>query len=283
MSAVADVQTMLPGSGRSLDEKVDRAVKRVRIFEFLARRLDPSGYYLAFSGGKDSVVIKEIVRLAGVRHTSHYNITTIDPPELVRFIREVHPDVKRRRPPRPFFSLMPFRGIPMRKGRWCCREFKECHGLGSVKIFGIRAAESPRRRKMWKILTVWKTGGWALNPILFWSDADVWQFIRERALPYCELYDEGFRRLGCIGCPMAGAHGRRREFARWPGYARQWRRAFGKLWDRRAGTLQKRGPNKGREWMFSAKFQTPEQAFDWWLSDRSLPQDPDDGCAMGLW
>jgi len=69
-------------------------------------------YYGCFSGGKDSVVIKELARRAGVRIVWHYNVTTIDPPELVRFIRREHPDVAFERPKHPFFVEMRTHGFP---------------------------------------------------------------------------------------------------------------------------------------------------------------------------
>lgn len=59
-----------------------------------------------------------------------------------------------------------------------------------------------------------------VNPIVDWTDEDVWEFIRDRNLPYCSLYDEGFKRLGCIGCPLSGRKGMERDFERWPAYRR---------------------------------------------------------------
>lgn len=66
--------------GNTID-KVQTAIDRLRAFE------PEEGYYLAFSGGKDSVVIKAIADMAGVKYDAHYNATTVDPPELVRFIK----------------------------------------------------------------------------------------------------------------------------------------------------------------------------------------------------
>jgi len=275
-----EYQLALLGSGCTMKELVKSSIATLRFY------LDQSDglYRLAFSGGKDSVVIKRLAKMSGVPFEAHYNVTTIDPPPLIRFIRKYHSDVVWDRPKRPFFALLPFRGIPMRKGRWCCREFKECKGTKErVGVVGVRAAESPRRAKKWSVFTRHGPGNKpVLAPILHWPDDAVWKFIRSEKIPYCELYDQGFKRLGCVGCPMAREKGRRREFARWPRYERLWRKAFDKLWDRRAGTLQTRGPHKGKEWFFSANFGTAREAFDWWLSDASLPKDKDDNC-MGLW
>ncbi len=275
-----EYQLALIGSGVTLKELVESTIKTLR---FYLDELEDI-YDLAFSGGKDSITIKRLAEMAGVPFKAHYNVTTIDPPELIWFIRKHHPEVKWNRPKHPFFTLLPRRGIPMRKGRWCCKEFKECKGSKDrITIMGIRGAESPRRAKLWKVFTMTGPGGTpALAPILHWPDDAVWEFIRSEGIPYCELYDQGFKRLGCVGCPMARSQGRKMEFARWPRFERLWRKAFDVLWARKAGTPQKRGPNKGKEWMFSAKFKTAREAFDWWLSDKSLPKGEDENC-MGLW
>ena len=117
------------------------AIARLREFE-------PSeGYYLAFSGGKDSVVLKALADAAGVKYDAHYSVTTIDPPELVRFIRKHHPEVHWERPSKPFLVRLPEKGFPLRQRRWCCEEYKEQGGTGRVVLTGIRAAESARRGK----------------------------------------------------------------------------------------------------------------------------------------
>lgn len=164
-------------------------------------------YWGAFSGGKDSVVIKELARLSGVRVQWHYNVTTIDPPELVRFIKQHHADVEWVKSKHGnFFHRMVEKGFPTRINRWCCEEYKEgCSPRGAVLILGVRAEESPRRAAIWKPVTFHtRTRAWAVAPILMWKHGDVWQFIRDRGLPYCKLYDEGWKRLGCIGCPFCG-------------------------------------------------------------------------------
>ncbi len=275
-------QQVFPVMGQSLDEKVHHSIAELNTYE-------PAGeYYGCFSGGKDSVVVKELARLAGVRVKWHYNVTTIDPPEVHRFIRREHPDVQWERRPKHFFQVLAEQqGYPTRISRWCCREFKESHGHGQVMVTGIRAAESPRRAKAWKVFTRWHTrnqavASWVLNPILQWSDDDVWRFIRERELPYCKLYDEGWKRLGCIGCPMGHAEQVERQFARWPQYERAWRRAFHRLWARRRDTTITRGKRKGRQWPGFPTITTADELFEWWVSGDSCPDKNDDDCQMGL-
>ena len=261
------MQTTLPGFYESL---IDASVETLKLWA----PKDGSPYYGCFSGGKDSCVIKEIAKMAGVPIDWHYNVTTIDPPELIYFMREYHPDVKWERPKRNFFAELAARGYPTRRTRWCCEEYKEARSpKGSLVVLGVRAAESPKRAAAWQTFTRHtRTGGHAVLPILHWKDDDVWRFIRERGLPYCKLYDEGWKRLGCIGCPVSNVTVRRREFARWPGYERAWRRAFSRLWDKRAGTMQR----NGNPWSGSANFDSSDEMFDWWVSDEPLPGNNDE-------
>lgn len=101
-----------------------------------------------------------------------------------------------------------------------------------------------------------------LNPIIEWSDAEVWEFIKAQNIPYCGLYDEGWKRLGCIGCPMATTRGREREFVRWPKYKDSYIRAFGRMLKER----EKR--NKLENWKMGTR---PIDVFNWWMEYDILP------------
>jgi phosphoadenosine phosphosulfate reductase len=249
-----------------LDDLVRESIELLREHE------PPDGYHLAFSGGKDSVVIKHLADRAGVRYRAHYAVTTIDPPELFRFIRSSHPDVVCDRPRHgSFFRRMEtVKGFPTRRARWCCDEYKETNApKGARMVMGIRAEESAARSARWSSISVHRrTGELCVMPIFGWASDELWEYIRGEAVPYCSLYDEGFHRLGCIGCPMAREAGRRQEFARWPAYERRWKLAFARIWDRKAGTTQR----DGREWFGSARFQRWQDLWEWWLSDRPLPE-----------
>jgi phosphoadenosine phosphosulfate reductase len=245
----------------------------------LLRKHEPAGgYHGCFSGGKDSIVIKQLALEAGVSVEWHYNVTTLDPPEVVHFIRREHPDVVFDRPKHGnFFARMEVKGPPTRRARWCCAEYKEAASpKDALLILGIRGEESPRRANMWsEVHTHTRTGITAVLPILRWGKLHVWDFIYDREMPYCSLYDEGFDRLGCVGCPMAGREGRVREFARWPKYERMWKRSFERIWTRRAGTTRR----DGLEWFGSAFFRCWEEMWDWWMSDDGLPVEDESQCA----
>ena len=102
-----------------------------------------------------------------------------------------------------------------------------------------------------------------INPIIDWEDRDVWDFIRAERIHYCELYDEGWHRLGCIGCPMAQQHGREREFIRWPKYKDAYLRAFDRMLQERI----KRGKIDG-SWRIGT---TARDVFNWWMEYDVLP------------
>jgi phosphoadenosine phosphosulfate reductase len=232
---------------------------------------DNEPYYGAFSGGKDSVVIKELARLAMVPVRWHYNATTLDPPELVQFIRRHHPDVEFNKPEKSFAQWVRTMGLPTRRVRWCCKILKEdaASPKGARLILGIRAAESPRRAANWQVFTGHRgTGDYAVCPILHWRKDDVWRFIHERGLRYCELYDEGFGRLGCILCPMAPPRKRQRDATRYPAVTRQvYRAAKARFEEQKA---------KGVDTRTYRAFETFDEFWGWWLDDRKLPGGNDD-------
>lgn len=69
-----------------------------------------------------------------------------------------------------------------------------------------------------------------VNPIVDWEEEDAWEFLNEVVkVPHCYLYDEGFTRLGCIGCPLAGKEEMLRSFERWPKYRDAYIRAFDRM------------------------------------------------------
>jgi phosphoadenosine phosphosulfate reductase len=103
----------------------------------------------------------------------------------------------------------------------------------------------------------------AVNPIIDWTDAEVWEFIRSNGIPYCSLYDEGFHRLGCIGCPMARQKGRERDFMRWPKYKEAYLRAFAKMLIERE--------KKGKLDATLRMGATPTDVFNWWMEYDVLP------------
>lgn len=262
-----------------LGYKVEQAVNLIRLYEGQALQLSPDGYYVCFSGGKDSIVMAKLFEMAGVKYGLHYNNVTIDPPELVRFIKKEYPQAEWHSvgTPLPYYMAKQSCGPPTRLARWCCEIYKEQGGDGYFKAIGVRAEESARRKGLWKQVTANRRGGSFLCPILYWTDADIWQFIRDHNMSYCELYDQGFHRLGCIGCPMGGAKQQALEFQRWPGYERLWKRGFQKYWDAWKGVPRKDG---GDRWI--EKMKTVDDLWQWWTSGKAYEGEGAD-CQLFLW
>lgn len=249
-------------------------IDRIKAFE------PEDGYYLAFSGGKDSVVIKALADMAGVKYDAHYHNTGIDPPELVRFIKDKYPDVifdtPRDRDGKrvTMWSLIPQKKIPpTRKMRYCCSQLKESNGQGRLVMTGVRKAESARRKHQAHlyrettasgkekfttdnvedaeiIYTCQQNRKKVLNPILDWTDDEVWEFIKEYQIPYCELYDQGFKRLGCIGCPL-NPKTQRELLERYPKYKALYLKAFDEML---------------KQYTEPTAWQTADDVMTWWIS-----------------
>lgn len=265
----------------SLQLRIDYSIDLLRKAEPLALKMHPDGFHLAFSGGKDSQVLYHIAQMAGVKFKAHMQITTLDPPELMHFVRTQYPDVTLHRPEMNFYQLIvKKKSLPIRQVRYCCAYLKEQAGAGTITLLGVRKEESARRDKRNEIERIAKNpadrklnidmfdveaetghtciGGRdkiVISPIFNWTKNDIWNFIRGNNLPYCKLYDEGFCRIGCLMCPMASKSERARERKRYPGIERAIKRSIQRLID---------------EHDYFGNFNaTADEIFDWWLSDEN--------------
>ena len=235
-----------PTAPNSFSDKLANSVALLRRHQKLAVEMSPGGYYLAFSGGKDSQALYHVAKLAGVRFEPHYAVTTLDPPELVKFIRTHYPDVIFDHPHEPFVSLcLRKRMLPTMKIRFCCALLKETKGAGSVTLTGVRREESARRARRNEVeVAGHKFSGSSsqfdqftrskrveplrcvdgrdkviVNPIIDWTARDVWHFLNGVVgVEHCCLYDEGWQRIGCMFCPMASQKNIERAERRYPKY-----------------------------------------------------------------
>ena len=94
-----------------------------------------------------------------------------------------------------------------------------------------------------------------VNPIVDWMENDIWDYIAAEKIVMNPLYCEGFSRVGCVGCPMAGRAGRKREFARYPKIKAAYIRAFDRMLERR------------RERGLPCDWQTGVDVYHWWMED----------------
>lgn len=249
---------------------VERSIAIIQEFE------PEEGYYLAFSGGKDSCVLLELAKRSGVKFDAHYNVTGIDPPELVRFIRREFTEVEWSHPPREnWWRGIGMHGLPLRDKRWCCRSLKEHGGRERLVLTGVRAQESRARARRGMVHPCNRLSKTFVNPIFFWSEQQVWEFIRGEGLPYCELYDQGWKRIGCVVCPFESPANTQRSMARWPRlfeatrkqaerYYNDRRDAYNRWLATEEGKRGKRpsGPDR--------RFTTFGEWWEWWLA-RRLP------------
>ena len=278
-------------------EKEKTAIQRLKAFE-----PESEPYYGCYSGGKDSDVIRILLELAGVKHELVHNLTTVDAPETVQYVKSLK-DVRIDRPEKTMWQLIEEKKIPpTRLIRYCCSELKERGGKGRVKVTGVRWDESKNRSDnqgtvtiIGKPKTVQKTGeelgvnftstakgglvlnddndesrrmvemcyrttSTMVNPIIDWTDADVWTFLKYYGCESNPLYQCGFCRIGCIGCPMAGKH-RYAEFRRYPKYKLNYIKAF----DRMLDNLKKDANNNGE--ISNIGWQSGEEVFRWWMGE----------------
>lgn len=269
-----------------LRKKMLHSVELLQKAEKIALNYDAEqGYFLAFSGGKDSQALYHMTQLAGVRFQGHMNLTSVDPPEVIRFVKKNYPEVELKKPGKSIFQSAVERQIlPTMRVRWCCAEYKETAGAGKVTLIGIRKAESSRRakrneveinnrkfsgnldgleeyrqeQKAKRIRRKSKEDGvnitnaneeqtlgcihgkesLLISPIIYWTEQDVWEFLNDVVkVPHCSLYDEGWHRIGCIGCPMSSYKQKMIENERYPHVKRNWIKAIKTI---RNGGLQKR-------------------------------------------
>ncbi len=283
-----------------MSDKEQLAIQRLREASEMSLYQYKKPLIITDSGGKDSSVCVELARRAGISFEVEHNLTTADAPETIYFIRREfarlealgipckinHPYYKGKRT--SMWALIPQKLIPpTRSMRYCCSVLKERGGQGRFIATGVRWAESVRRRdsrgifekgaadpakriilnndnddkrRLFEHCTLQAKR--VCNPIIDWTDSDVWDFLLSEKIPLNPLYAEGFSRVGCVGCPMAGKK-RYREFARWPAYERMYLHSFERMLEER----RQRGKlDKG--WRCGA---TGVKVFHWWMEDGVLP------------
>ena len=218
-----------------LQRKVDRAVKLIQ-----SAGKDGQVVEVAYSGGKDSDVILELTRMAGIKYRAIYKNTTIDPPGTIAHV--IENGVEIIRPKETFFHLIEQNAFPNRFARFCCRYLKEYKVLDRC-IMGVRRAESTKRATRYNEPTECRYYGSkkehveAFYPILDWSDDDVVEFITEKGIKIHPLYfrQDGSidpkRRIGCMCCPMASTKKRLEQFKERPGMVKAYIRAGQKFRD----------------------------------------------------
>ena len=280
-----------------LSKKIDTAIKLLKAHE---RPDEP--YYLCYSGGKDSDCIRILAALANVKHDIAHNLTTVDAPETMQYIKSI-PNViinKARWSDgshKTMWNLIVKNHMPpTRFTRYCCEHLKEQGGKFRLKITGVRKSESRNRAANGGLIKVigkpkttqkyaeeigadyevtkqgglimnydneesrrvvehcFRTTSTMINPIIDWTEAEVWEFLNYYGCEGNPLYQCGKKRIGCIGCPMQGSKGMKRDFAKYPKYRDNYIRAFDKM-------LLEMPDEKEVTW------RTGLDVYKWWVGD----------------
>lgn len=281
-------------------DKEQLAIARLQDAARLSEHRYKKPLMVTYSGGKDSQVLVALAERAGINFEVVNSHTTADAPETVYFIREqfkameergikcsiVMPRYKDK--PVSMWTLIPQKLMPpTRLVRYCCDVLKENTGKNRFIATGVRWAESARRKNSRGVMEVMHKdpakriilmgdndekrqlfetcnlkGKMTVNPIVDWSNADVWSYIHSEVLPTNPLYQCGFERVGCVGCPLGGYKHQCRDFAKYPKFKEAYIRTFQRMLDIRE-KLQMQ--NDTAEW------KTGEDVFHWWIEDGVLP------------
>lgn len=265
---------------KRLQYKIDAAIDFLKRGEKLALSLNEQGYFVAFSGGKDSQVLLWLVQQAKVKYKAYYSVTTNDPLQNVQFIRKYYKEVIFLHPKDNFYTLVEKNGLPLRQMRYCCKVLKESAGAGFATLVGVRREESVRRSKYDFVDVVSRrkehkerVGGYDLDdmiavnhqcikgkdkvllrPMLDFTEKDVWTIINEFHLPKNPCYEK-VGRVGCIFCPFSSRQTIERYCIEYPKVKETLLKSI--------SIFLKNKPSIGL---------SKDEYFDWWLSDMSLQE-----------
>lgn len=278
-------------------DKEQAAIARLKEAALMSETYYQKPLIVTTSGGKDSDVCISLALAAGIDFEVQHNHTTADAPETVYHVRDTFRRLEEKGikctinwptykgQPVTMWSLVSQNAIPpTRVYRYCCSVLKEGGGNGRMITTDVRWAESARRRKNRGIYEVVPRdlrkkviinndnddtrrlfencklrAKRVCNPIIDWTDRDVWDYIGSENISVNPLYQCGFNRVGCIGCPLARRRIREFEFALYPTYQMAYIHAF----DRMIEVRKARGVD--------GDWQNGVDVFHWWMEDGVLP------------
>lgn len=240
----------------SLQKKIEQSINLIQLLD------KPEYIYtVGFSGGKDSIVLLDLVKKSNVKYKAIYNNTTVDFPEIKSFIKKNYPEVEIKNPKLNMIKLIEQKGIPLRRHRFCCANLKENSEVNQRIVLGIRKQESFKRSLYEPEQCNKKRNSVRISPILEWTDEDIWEYIKANKLPYLKYYNPpfSFRRIGCVGCPMTTQKTRIKEFTFFNKYVYLYVKAFEKRRNKSKSELLK-------------QFSSGWEIFHWWISEQSMKQ-----------
>lgn len=280
-------------------DKVDVAIMRLKEAALMSETYYQKPLLLCYSGGKDSDVILELAKMAGIPYEVQHSLTTGDAPETVRHVKAkfkeleagghckivkiVYPTYKGERT--SMWKLIPQKLMPpTRIVRYCCSILKENTESNRFIITGVRWDESVKRKNTRGIYeTMAQNIGERVilkndndekrqlfesckmkskhccNPIIDWKDNEVYSFLYDRKVQLNPLYSTGYCRVGCVGCPLGSLRQRQQEFATYPKIKQNYLIAFEKMIKERKKRCKE------------VQWRTAEEVFHWWMEDGVLP------------
>lgn len=265
------------------------SIERIKMAASMSEHFYKKPVLLCYSGGKDSDVLLELAKRSGVRFEVQHSLTTVDAPPTVYHVWDTFYGLEMEniqcvinKPKMSMWKLIvQKKSPPTRLIRYCCEELKEQAGRDRHVMTGVRWAESVKRKNRGIYEDINKNTDKRIiltndnddkrmltercqlhaktvtNPIIDWTDDDIIDFIRSEKLKINPLYNAGYIRVGCIGCPMAGKRARRKEFADFPTYEKAYIRAFEKMLEAR----------RIEERSVYGKWTTGRAVFEWWMEN----------------
>lgn len=269
-------------------DKEKKAIERLKLASDMSLQYYEKPLIVTTSGGKDSDVCIRLALNAGISFEVQHDLTTADAPETVYHVRNTfkrlenkgikcsfnYPTYKGKRA--TMWNLIPQKLLPpTRIMRYCCKVLKEQSGRNRMITTGVRWDESVRRKKTRATYELFTNNienkillndnddkrmlfencqlkaKRIVNPIIDWTNRDIWDYIHSEKIQMNPLYSCGFNRVGCIGCPMAGK-GRNLEFAKYPKYKENYIKAFDRMLEERK--------IRGKE----TQWKTGQEVFDQW-------------------
>jgi len=269
-----------------------KAIERFKAASEMSLTYYDQPLIITTSGGKDSDICLELAKRAGIPYEVQHSHTTADAPQTVHHVRQQfrelelqgirctinYPYYKGKRI--SMWTLIPLKLMPPTQiMRYCCDILKEQAGKNRMITTGVRWDESQNRKNRGIYESIERDikkriilsndnddkrrlfencklkAKRVCNPIIDWLDRDVWDFIKSEHLLINPLYDCGFERVGCIGCPLAGINKRYFGFGMFPAYEKMYRKAFARMLEAR------KAKGKPCDW------ETQEDVFRWWMKE----------------
>lgn len=269
-----------------------KAIERLKMASDMSIQYYGQPLICTYSGGKDSDVMLELFKRSGIPFEVHNSHTTVDAPQTVYHIRNKFKELELQgikctieKPKMSMWQLIPHKLFPpTRLIRYCCSYLKESNCGDRMIATGVRWDESTQRssRGTMEVIGATKKDKIILandnsnerriiekcelkaktvcNPIIDWKHSDIWDYINSEKIETNPLYECGFSRVGCIGCPMVNKS-RYYEFAMFPTYERAYKRAFGEMLEQ----LNMRWKEKPPQW------KDADEVFSWWMEDKTIP------------